>query len=72
MGVIAQEVEKIYPDMVHTDATTGMKSVEYGNLVAPLIESVKELKALNDAQQKQIDEQNKKIDLLIKVLSAKK
>jgi hypothetical protein len=43
IGVIAQEVEKVFPQIVHTDPVTGLKSVEYGNLVAPLIEAVKEL-----------------------------
>jgi adenine-specific DNA methylase len=49
VGVIAQEVENIYPELVHTDVTTGLKSVEYGNLVAPLIEAVKELANAFDA-----------------------
>jgi hypothetical protein len=43
IGVIAQEVEKILPDIVHTDEK-GMKSVAYGNLTAVLIEAIKELK----------------------------
>jgi hypothetical protein len=47
MGLIAQDVERVYPELVSTDPSTGMKSVEYGNLIAPLIEAVKE-------QQKQI------------------
>lgn len=42
IGIIAQEVEKVFPELVHTD-DAGYKSVEYGNLVAPLIEAVKEL-----------------------------
>ena len=42
IGVIAQEVEEIYPEFVHTDAE-GMKSVNYSQMVAVLIESVKEL-----------------------------
>ncbi|WPU63720.1 tail fiber domain-containing protein [Peredibacter starrii] len=41
VGVIAQEVEKIYPEVVITDPKTGMKSVAYDHLVAPLIEAVK-------------------------------
>ncbi|MCF7846350.1 MAG: tail fiber domain-containing protein [Candidatus Peribacteraceae bacterium] len=48
IGLIAQEVEQVLPEIVHTDSETGLKSVEYGNLVAPLIEAVKE-------QQKQIE-----------------
>jgi hypothetical protein len=47
MGVIAQEVETVYPDLVHTN-TEGVKSVEYANLIAPLIEAVK-------TQQKEIE-----------------
>ena len=47
MGIIAQEVESIYPDLVHTNAE-GVKSVEYANLIAPLIEAVK-------TQQKEIE-----------------
>lgn len=43
VGVIAQDVEKIYPEVVITDSKTGMKSVAYDHLVAPLIEAVKEV-----------------------------
>jgi hypothetical protein len=42
MGVIAQEVEKVFPDLVETDEQ-GVKRVAYHGLVAPLIEAVKEL-----------------------------
>lgn len=48
IGIIAQEVEGVFPELVHTDPETGMKSVEYANLIAPLIEAVKE-------QQEEID-----------------
>ena len=40
--VIAQEVEQVFPQAVATNAQ-GYKSVEYGNLVAPIIEAVKAL-----------------------------
>jgi exonuclease VII small subunit len=42
IGVIAQEVEAIYPEFVHTD-DKGMKSVNYSQMVAVLIEAIKEL-----------------------------
>ena len=48
LGLIAQEVEQIIPDVVYEDAT-GVKSVAYQNIVALLIEAVKD-------QQRQIDE----------------
>lgn len=41
MGLIAQEVEKIIPEVVETDKE-GYKSVEYSHLVALLIEAMKE------------------------------
>ncbi|HCX23517.1 MAG TPA: hypothetical protein DHN29_16470, partial [Cytophagales bacterium] len=41
-GVIAQEVEKVLPEVVSTNEE-GIKSVAYGNLVGLLIESIKEL-----------------------------
>tara|TARA_Y100000004_G_scaffold146647_1_gene167595 strand:+ start:286 stop:2895 length:2610 start_codon:yes stop_codon:yes gene_type:complete len=46
MGVIAQEVEKIAPEVVREDKSEDkIKSVAYGNMVGLLIESIKELKA---------------------------
>ena len=41
IGLIAQEVEKIYPQLVDTDAL-GFKSVQYSKVVALLIEALKE------------------------------
>lgn len=43
-GVVAQELEKVLPHLVHEDAD-GMKSVSYNGLVAYLIEEVKALKS---------------------------
>jgi len=48
IGVIAQELELEYPELVLTD-NNGMKSVAYANLTAVLIEAVKGLKVENDA-----------------------
>ncbi|EQB12686.1 tail fiber domain-containing protein [Novosphingobium lindaniclasticum] len=42
LGVIAQEVRRVFPEVVHEDER-GYLSVAYGNLIAPLIEAVKEL-----------------------------
>ena len=60
IGVIAQEVEKVLPEVVSEDAQ-GFKSVNYPTLTAVLIESVKDLKQIIDNQQKQIDELKKVI-----------
>ena len=53
IGLIAQEVELIIPEVVRTD-DDGMKSIEYQILVGLLVEAIKE-------QQKQIDELKNKL-----------
>jgi hypothetical protein len=46
VGVIAQDVEKVYPEVVTKDPKTGLRAVAYDHLVAPLIEAVKSLHKL--------------------------
>jgi len=52
VGVIAQELEKVFPELVRTGEN---KSVNYNGLIGVLIEAVKE-------QQKQIEELKKQIN----------
>jgi len=58
VGVIAQDVEKVLPDLVETRAD-GKKAVDYSKLTAVLIEAVKE-------QQVQINELKSRLDELTK------
>jgi hypothetical protein len=58
IGVIAQEIEEVIPEVVRED-DQGMKSVAYGNITAVLIEAIKE-------QQKQIDELKNQLDAFTK------
>ena len=53
IGVIAQEIEKVIPEVVRTD-DEGMKSVAYGNITGVLIEAIKDLKAEIEELKKQI------------------
>lgn len=53
IGVIAQEIEKILPEVVRED-DKGMKSVAYGNITGILIEAIKELKLEVEELKKQI------------------
>ena len=57
IGLIAQDVEKVFPELVSGDE--GSMGVSYGNLVAPLIEAIKE-------QQKQINELEERLKNLEK------
>ena len=56
IGVIAQEVEKIIPEVVGENPD-GYKGVSYGNIVGLLIEAIKE-------QQEQINQLSKEISEL--------
>ena len=47
IGIIAQEVEKLLPELVHT-GQNGEKSVNYGGIVGVLVEAIKELSARID------------------------
>jgi len=55
MGVIAQEIESVMPELVSTD-NDGIKSVDYSKLSAVLIEAVKELKAQNEELLQRIEQ----------------
>ena len=54
MGVIAQEVQKVFPEAVVMDAS-GTLYVNYYSLIAPIIEATKELKSENDALRAEIE-----------------
>jgi hypothetical protein len=59
-GVIAQDVEAVYPELVST-GPEGFKQVNYTGLVGVLIEAVKELKQKNDALEQRIAELEKQV-----------
>ena len=56
IGMIAQEVEQVYPELVKTN-DDGMKSIAYDKFTAVLLEAVK-------AQQKQIEDLQARIEAL--------
>lgn len=58
IGVIAQEVEKIYPHLVFTD-TDGYKSVDYSKLTPILLEAIKEQQQMIKMQQLELENQKK-------------
>jgi hypothetical protein len=54
IGFIAQEVEKVLPELVHT-ASDGYKSVAYQNVVPVLVEAVKAQQKQREADRSQIN-----------------
>ena len=55
IGLIAQDVEQVIPEIVKTDED-GYKAIAYEKLTAVLVEALKEQKAAFEAQQAQIKE----------------
>ncbi|MDD2871863.1 MAG: tail fiber domain-containing protein [Candidatus Gracilibacteria bacterium] len=62
-GVIAQEVEKLIPELVSED-DKGIKSVNYIGFTPVLIEAVKELRKENENLKKQNEEILKRLEIL--------
>jgi hypothetical protein len=56
IGMIAQEVEKVYPELVFTNPIDGYKGIRYAEMTAVLVEALKE-------QQKRIDALEEKLSL---------
>lgn len=59
IGFIAQDVEKVVPELVVTSPETGLKAVKYGNMVALLVEAVKAQQLQIEALQNQVAELSK-------------
>ena len=45
LGLIAQEVEEVFPEAISMETFNGFKQLEYDKLAAPMVEAIKELKA---------------------------
>jgi len=69
MGVTAQNLEKVYPQLV--SESNGTKYVEYNGLIGPLIGAVQELKRQNDDLRQELKKEKMREDGLEKRLNAK-
>ena len=65
IGVIAQEVEEIYPELIVENKESGIKSVNYNGLSAILIECVKSLKQENKKLKEKNENMENKLDLIM-------
>jgi hypothetical protein len=62
-GLVAQDLEKVYPDMVFTN-DSGVKAIYYDELIAVLIETFKEQQAMIEELQADVAALNKQADNL--------
>ena len=65
IGFIAQDVQKVVPEIVATSPVTGLESVDYARVTPLLVEALK-------AQEQRLNAQQKEIDLLRSELQALK
>jgi len=62
VGLIAQDVEKVFPELVSSWGTERYRDIDYGRMSAILLQAVKEQQAEIKEQHVTIKEQNKKIE----------
>ena len=57
--MIAQEVEKIFPELINKDSDNNLLHISYGNMTAVLVESIKELTTKINKIEKYLNIDNK-------------
>jgi hypothetical protein len=67
VGLLAQEVQQLYPQLVHTEKD-GTLSVNYSGLTPVLIEAAKELNKKTETLQQRMEQQQQQIEELMKLL----
>jgi len=71
VGFIAQEVEKILPELVKED-DNGYKSVKYNEVIPYMVESIKEQQQIIDKQKGEIDQLKDRLNKLEKLVDQMK
>jgi len=64
MGLIAQEVNEVVPEVVTYDPDNDRYGVSYDKLVGVLVEATKDQQELINRQEQKLEEQQKEIDIL--------
>jgi hypothetical protein len=65
VGFIAQEMEKVLPEVVFTNPTDGLKGINYPEITAVLAQAVKEQQQQIESQQKEINELKTLVNTLV-------
>lgn len=65
IGFIAQEFEKVIPELVFTNEVDGYKGINYAEVTAVLTEAIKELKAENDLLKNRLEKLEKLVGVIV-------
>jgi hypothetical protein len=68
VGFIAQEVEKVVPEVVYTNPNDGMMGINYSRIPALLVEAIKEQQRIIDEKDREIDELRSRLETIENVL----
>ena len=68
IGVIAQELQKVYPELV-TQGDDGYLAVDYTHLTAILIQAVKEQQEQINILNKRLNDQQEQINMILNKLN---
>ena len=69
-GFLAQDVEKLFPDLVHKDSA-GMLAVDYIGMIPLLLNGLQDQQTQIEKQQIQLEEQREQIKQLVKLMNIK-
>jgi len=72
VGVIAQELEKDFPELIYTDSKSGYKLVDYPKLTVLLLQAVKDLRAEEREDTRALSKEIKEMKLEIAALKNKR
>jgi hypothetical protein len=70
IGFIAQEMEKVIPELVFTNEVDGYKGINYAEVTAVLVEAIKELKTENDRLKSENEKVNTRLEKIEALLNA--
>jgi hypothetical protein len=63
IGFVAQDFEKVLPELTFTNPADGYKGINYAELTAVLAEAIKELKAENDTLKARLEAVEKRLEI---------
>ena len=72
IGFVAQEFEKVVPELAFTNPTDGYMGINYAEMTAVLVEAMKEQQTIIGEQNKRIENLEKKIEILFQQVSNNK
>jgi hypothetical protein len=71
-GLVAEEVEQVYPELVVHDDAGRVETVRYSMLTSMLLNELQKQNRKNEQQAERIDQQAKRIDQLSQQIEAQK